>query len=113
MEMNTREDRLLVAPEIDEEGFLVEPEAWTKDIAQVLSQDEVPKGLTDDHWKIINLMRQYYLEFGSVPPVRMVSRDTGFTLREIKELFPHGLTKGACRIAGIPRIAIKPSFLYP
>ena len=111
--MNKKEDRLITAPTVDEDGFMVETEAWTKDIAEILSREEVPAGLTKDHWAIIDYMRQYYLDCGSVPPVRMLSRDTGFALRRIKELFPHGLTKGACKIAGIPRIAIRPSYLYP
>ena len=111
--MNTGEARKVAESEVDEEGFLIDADGWTKDIAQILSQEEVPSGLTEDHWRIIDYMRQYYLEYGTVPPVRMLSRDTGFSLRSIKELFPHGLTRGACKIAGIPRIAIKPNFLYP
>jgi len=100
-------------PKVDEEGFLVDTDGWTRDVAEVLSREEVPSGLTEDHWRIIDYMRKYYLEFGTVPPVRMLSRDTGFSLRSIKELFPHGLTMGACKIAGIPRIAIRPNYLYP
>ena len=107
------EKQMVITPEVDEDGFIVEAEDWTKDVADILSREEVPAGLTEDHWAIIDYMRHYYLEYGTIPPVRMLSREIGFTLRSIKELFPNGLTKGACRIAGIPRIAIKPSFLYP
>ncbi len=88
-------------------------ETWTQEVAEVLAQEEVPEGLTDDHWIIVNYLRQYFLEFGSVPPVRKLARDTGFSLRQMQKLFPHGLAKGACKIAGIPSDAIKPSFLYP
>jgi len=100
-------------PEVDEDGFLIDAEKWTEDIAEILAKAEVPKGLTSDHWVIIDFMREYYLTFGTVPPVRMLARRTGFSLRRIKELFPSGLTKGACKTAGIPRIVIKPHFLYP
>jgi tRNA 2-thiouridine synthesizing protein E len=100
-------------PEVDEEGFLVDAEKWTQDIAKILAEAELPKGLTRDHWVIIDFLREYYFNFETVPPVRMLARRTGFTLRRIKELFPSGITKGACRIAGIPRIVIKPQFLYP
>ncbi|MFC1995941.1 TusE/DsrC/DsvC family sulfur relay protein, partial [Chloroflexota bacterium] len=65
------------------------------------------------HWVIIDFMREYYLNFETVPSVRILARRTGFSLRQIKGLFPSGLTKGACRIAGIPRIVIKPQYLYP
>lgn len=99
--------------EVDEEGFLVDGEKWSQDIARILAEKEVPKGLTPDHWAIIDFMREYYLNFGTVPPTRMLARRTGFSLRSIKQLFPSGLTRGACKIAGIPRIVIKPGYLYP
>ena len=111
--MNTQRDIPRAMPEIDEEGFLINGEKWSQDIAKILAEADVPKGLTPDHWVIVDFMREYYLTLGTVPPVRMLARRTGYTLRQIKELFPSGLTKGACKIAGIPRIVIKPSFLYP
>ena len=98
---------------IDEKGYLTQPEDWTPELAAKLAHEEVPEGLEEDHWKVILYIRQYYLELGTVPPVRKLSRETGFTLREMKRMFPSGLARGACIIAGIPSDAIKPSFLYP
>jgi len=100
-------------PEFDEEGFLIDSEKWSKEIAEILAQEDVPQGLTEDHWRVVAFMREYYEAFGTVPPVRMLSRRTDLPLRQIKRLFPSGLTKGACKIAGIPRVTIKPNFLYP
>ncbi len=111
--MTTQRDIPAAIPGVDEDGFLTDTEKWTQDIAEILAQEEMPKGLTPDHWIVVDFMRQYYLEFETVPPVRMLARRTGLPLRRIKQLFPTGLTKGACRIAGIPRIAISPRFLYP
>jgi len=99
--------------DLDEEGFLRKPEMWNRDVAHLLAQEEVPKGLTREHWKVIDYLRQYYLDCNTVPPVRMVRHFTGFDLAYICKLFPSGLTRGACRIAGIPRISIRPNFLYP
>jgi len=99
--------------ELDQEGYLVRAETWTKDKANTLAKEEVPQGLTEDHWKVIEYMREYYLENGTVPPVRMLVRRTGLSLRQMQRLFPSGLTKGACKIAGIPREAVSPRFLYP
>jgi tRNA 2-thiouridine synthesizing protein E len=99
--------------ELDKEGFLVRAETWTEDMAKLLADEEVPQGLTEDHWKVIDFIRQYYLEMGSLPPVRMIARRTGFSLRQMQKLFPSGLTHGACKVAGIPRGAISPRFLYP
>ena len=111
--MKTRENGKDQIVEIDKEGYLFKMDVWTEDKANLLAKDEVPEGLTEGHWKVVECIRQYYLEMGTVPPVRMLSRRTGLSLREMQRLFPSGLSKGACRIAGIPRSAVKPSFLYP
>ena len=102
---------LVFTLDLDEEGFLRHDDIWNENVAQLLAQEEVPERLTEEHWKLINYLRQYYLEFSTVPPVRMIRRDTGFNLEHAYRLFPSGLTKGACRIAGIPRITIPSYFL--
>ena len=102
-----------LTPYLDREGFLVNPGSWNEQVAQILAAPEVPDGLTEKHWKVIEYLRNYYLDCGSVPPVRMLCRHTGLKYEIIRRLFPSGLTNGACKIAGIPRDTIRPSFLYP
>ena len=92
---------------IDEEGFLLESETWNKRVAQTLARREVPERLTQDHWKVIDCVRQYYLESGTIPPVRLVVRLTGFSLSCIHVLFPNGYVKGVCKVAGIPRNTVR------
>ncbi len=111
--MNTIGEPGFDIPQVDEKGYLTDPGSWTREIARAIAKDEVPDGLTEEHWKVIDYMRGYYLEIGNIPPIRRLSRETGFTLREMKRMFPGGLANGACKIAGIPRDAIKPGFLYP
>ena len=102
-------------PELDDNGYMRHPGLWTEEIAEVLAEDLVPGGLTAEHWKVIYCLRNYYLEYGTVPPVRMLCRDTGLTLRYIHELFPGkrprhldaGLAKCACKIAGMPSLSYK------
>jgi tRNA 2-thiouridine synthesizing protein E len=98
-------------PERDEDGFLLKSETWNKNVAELLAQAEASGGLTEDHWKIIDYLRHYYLEFNSVPPVKMLCKRTGLKFGYICKLFPSGLTRGACKVAGIPRAKIHP--LYP
>jgi len=98
--------------DVDSEGFLYRPETWTREVACLLAQGEVPGGLTDDHWKVIDCLRQFYLEFGAVPPLRMIRHRTGFNIERLWKLFPSGLARGACRIAGMPRATISPSSCY-
>ena len=47
-------------PVVDEEGFLLDPEMWSRDFAQTLAAEEVAGGLTEDHWKVIDFLRDYY-----------------------------------------------------
>jgi tRNA 2-thiouridine synthesizing protein E len=58
--------------------------------------------VTENHWKVLYYLRRYYFEFKLAPMIRQLCKDTGFTLRQIYDLFPSG-PKGACRIAGLPR----------
>ena len=111
--MNALKGQPKPAPETDEKGYMTEPSTWTPDVAEILAKEQDLDKLTDDQWKVLIHMRQHYLEFGIVPPIRMISRETGFTLRQMKKMFPGGLANSACKIAGIPADAIKPSFLYP
>lgn len=90
--------------EVNEEGFLVNPEEWDKDVAALLAKkEEGIETLTGDHWAIIDYIRNYYLEKNLAPMVRKVCKHTEFPLRYIYELFPSGPAKGACKVAGLPK----------
>ncbi len=104
---------LNIVGQLDEEGFLLKPEIWNKEVARFLANSETEHELTEDHWKVIDYLRNYYCEYGCVPPTKMLTSRTGISFRQICDLFPSGLTRGACRIAGIPKAMIRPSFQYP
>lgn len=89
--------------EIDEDGFIQEPEKWGKEMAEDLSKTEEAYPLSENHWKIVNYLRDYYLKFEIAPPIRMLVKSTGFSLKEIYEMFPSGPAKGACKVAGLPK----------
>ena len=89
--------------EIDEDGFIQDPEAWTEGVAKELAETEQVSDLSEDHWKVVNYIRNYFLEFGSAPMIRKLCKETGFKLKAIYELFPTGPAKGACKIAGLPK----------
>lgn len=88
---------------VDEDGFLENPEIWNEAVAKDFALSEEIADLTPDHWKVINYLRNYYLEFGIAPMVRKVCKETGFKLNEIYALFPSGPAKGACKLAGLPK----------
>ena len=49
--------------------------------------------LTENHWKVINYLRNYYLQFGIAPMIRKLCKETGFKLNEIYQMFPSGLPR--------------------
>ncbi len=92
-----------VSVEVDDDGFMVDPRRWNKQIARVLASTEGIDVLTDDHWAIMNYIREYYAEYGVAPMVRKLCKDTGFKLKEIYTLFPSGPARGACKVAGLEK----------
>jgi tRNA 2-thiouridine synthesizing protein E len=89
--------------EVDEDGFIQEPDKWCEELAVAIAKTEEVDDLTEDHWKVINYLRKYYQEFGIAPMIRKLCKETGFKLKYIYELFPSGPAKGACKIAGLPK----------
>ena len=61
--VNVRIDSLL-----NPDGFLYNPESWTRTIASAIAhQDGLPE-LTHDHWVIICALRDHYRQFGTAMP---------------------------------------------
>ena len=89
--------------EVDEDGFMQEPDQWNDRAALALASTEGVSDLTDNHWKVVKYLRDYYLKFGIAPMIRKLCKETGFTLKEIYELFPSGPAKGACKVAGLAK----------
>jgi len=92
-----------VTVELDEDGFVVDPDLWSEELAKVFATSEGISELTDDHWKVINYLRDYYKQFQIAPMIRKLCKETGCSLKYIYELFPSGPAKGACKLAGLPK----------
>ncbi len=89
--------------EVDEDGFSVDPEVWNEQIVQSFAKLEGVGELTENHWKVIHYLRNYWKQFGTAPMIRKLCKETGFTLQEIYQMFPSGPAKGACKLAGLPK----------
>jgi tRNA 2-thiouridine synthesizing protein E len=89
--------------EVNEEGFFVDPDAWTEEMAPDIARQEGIAELTDKHWQVIRFMRKEYAEKGTGPTVRVLGKTSGVTVKELYELFPKGPAKTAAKIAGIPK----------
>ena len=95
--------------EIDEEGYLANINDWVPGVADVMSKEDDLE-LTDEHWDIINFLREYYEEYQIAPAVRVLTKAIGKKLGKDKgnskylyELFPYGPAKQACKYAGLPK----------
>lgn len=85
---------------LDNEGFLVEGSAWSREIARHLAHQEGLEELTFRHWKLVDHMRDHYLGSDALPSMRLVCRATGIDRSEVQRLF--GGCRSIWRIAGLP-----------
>ncbi len=88
--------------ELDSYGFLDPPDQWDEDFADGMAgMVGIYDGLTEDHWKFIRYLRTKFLVENTVPVVVTACAENGVRLTRLRELFPAGYHRGACRIAGI------------
>jgi dissimilatory sulfite reductase related protein len=95
--------------EVDEEGYLLNLSDWNEDVANVLAAGE-NVNMTEQHWEVVNFLREYYNEYQIAPAVRVLTKAIGKKLgadkgnsKYLYELFPFGPAKQACKIAGLPK----------
>jgi tRNA 2-thiouridine synthesizing protein E len=94
---------------VDEEGFLVNLGDWTKEICETMASDD-DIVLTDEHWGVLNFLRDYYEEYQVAPAVRVLTKQIKKKMGKEKgnskylySLFPYGPGKQGCRFAGLPK----------
>jgi dissimilatory sulfite reductase related protein len=88
---------------VDEDGFIQDATLWDDEVARQLAVlDGIPT-LTEEHWKVIRYLRDYYLQNGIAPMIRKLCKETSCPLKRLYELFPAGPAKGACKLAGLPK----------
>ncbi len=93
----------------DGDGFLEHYDEWDAVIASTIATRESIV-LTDAHWEILNLLREFYQQFEQSPAMRALVKYVGQQLGKEKgssiyllKLFPGSPAKIASKIAGLPR----------
>ncbi|QEI12186.1 TusE/DsrC/DsvC family sulfur relay protein [Cellvibrio japonicus] len=93
----------------DDDGYLLNLADWTPQVAEALAEQE-QLVLTQAHWEILNLLRDFYRTYELSPAMRALVKHTAKTLGEEKgrslyllQLFPPSPAKIASKIAGLPR----------
>ncbi|SMN13646.1 tRNA 2-thiouridine synthesizing protein E [Bathymodiolus heckerae thiotrophic gill symbiont] len=94
--------------ERDGHGYLVDLNAWNRDIATELAEEE-GVNLTDESFKLIDFLREEYINNNANQPnernmVKGLKSDWEgkLTTKELYTLFPKGPAKQAGKIAGLP-----------
>lgn len=94
--------------EFGPKGFMAHFDDWDEDVAAALAAED-GLDLQECHWKAIHFIRAYFKEFEMPPTPKVMIREVGSELHEyrctyktLKELFPKGGCKQACRLAGLP-----------
>ena len=72
---------------VNDEGFLTVYDEWDEDIAKVLAR-QIEIDLTDEHWKIINFLRDDFKTQGETATSRRVQVVGGIPIKEQFVLFP-------------------------
>jgi len=95
--------------EVDEEGYLVNRTDWNEEVAKEMAKAD-NCDLSENHWEVINFLREYYEEYQIAPAVRVLTKAIGKKLgadkgnsKYLYELFPYGPAKQACKYAGLPK----------
>lgn len=99
----------MTAIKLDKEGYLLNLEDWNEEIAQYLAQQEQIE-LTEAHWEIIYLLREFYQEFTISPAMRPLVKAVSKKLGTEKgksmyliTLFPGSPAKLIAKLAGLPK----------
>lgn len=96
--------------QLSEAGWLENLDEWSEELAVIIAQNENIPEMTQEHWDIVNLAREYFNENGVVAEPRVFSKlmkakygKDRSDQKYIYSLFPTGLIKCANKIAGLPR----------
>jgi tRNA 2-thiouridine synthesizing protein E len=109
--VNEATRQLYVAGEpiaLDGEAFLLEKDQWFPEVAEALAyRDGIRLG--EDHWWLIDFVRDYHARYGNPPLMRVVvsehrkRRPDSRGSRDLYRLFPEGPVREACRYGGLPK----------
>jgi tRNA 2-thiouridine synthesizing protein E len=86
--------------DLDESGFMQDPDRWNKSAARILADMYGVGTLGPDHWAIIYYLREHHLTYGSLPPMSQVCRTHGLDRGAVQRLF--GGCLQAWRVSGLP-----------
>jgi len=95
--------------EFDEEGYLRNLDDWNETVAHSIADTE-GLTLTQDHWEIIHIIREFYEQYQLSPAMRPLVKAVSLKLGKEKgksiylmKLFPGSPAKLIAKISGLPK----------
>ncbi len=89
-------------PERDGDGYLTDINAWTPEIGRAMAETDGIE-ITDDKWEQILKAREYFEEFGSVPPIRKFAKYLDRDQKQLFTLWMTGPMKPITKYGGLPK----------
>ena len=89
--------------EVTEEGYLVNREDWTAEIAAEIAKEEGIE-LTEKHYEVLEFLRKESAA-GTALSIRKVGKSGIVDIKGLYQLFPGGPLKYSSKCAGIPKPA--------
>lgn len=86
----------------DAEGFFNDFYDWSEEVFRVLAEESGIVCITEQHWRVVRFLREFYAYHGRTPLNHQVKTGTGLSALELQHLFPEGIKLGARRLAGLP-----------
>ncbi|MBT8254643.1 MAG: TusE/DsrC/DsvC family sulfur relay protein [Flavobacteriaceae bacterium] len=87
--------------EVNDEGYLVNFEEWTKEVGKSLA-DEHGIEMTEKHWEVVDYLQEKYKNEEALS-VRGIKKSGVIDIKQFYSLFPGGPLKKSTLIAGIPK----------
>ncbi len=89
-------------PPRDGDGYLLDMNQWTPEIGRAMAAADGVE-LDDRKWEQILKAREYYEEYGVVPPIRKFAKYIGENQKDMFKLWMTGPMKPITKYGGLPK----------
>lgn len=90
-----------VMVELDDNGYMVKPEQWTREIAAAMASENGEE-LTDTHYAVLEFIREK-VESGANLTIRAIGKSGITDIKNFYKLFPGAPLKKATLYAGVTK----------
>ncbi len=89
-------------PNRDGDGYLIDMNGWTLELGHLMAAADGYE-MNDTKWAQIMKAREYYEQYGSVPPIRKFAKYIGEDQKDVFELWMTGPMKPITKYGGMPK----------